>query len=57
MHITTDSRSFTFASTSGETSSSGDHNFPFFSPVDYRHSCKFKNWFKPYRKCRSKAIE
>lgn len=27
---------FTFASTSGETSSSGDHNFPFFSPVDYR---------------------
>lgn len=45
---------FTFASTSGETSSSGDHNFPFFSPVDYRYSCKFKNWFKPCRKCREK---
>lgn len=43
---------FTFASTSGDTSSSGDHNFPFFSPVDYRYSCKFKNWFNPYRKCR-----
>ena len=32
---------FTFASTSGETSSSGDHNFPFFSPVDYRQLNKF----------------
>ena len=34
-------KNFTFASTSGETSSSGDHNFPFFSPVDYRKLNKF----------------
>jgi len=54
LHIITDSSSFTFANTSGETSSSGDHNFPFFSPVDYRHSCKFKNRFNSYRKARSK---